>query len=76
MILSPALSSPGNAVVVSMAHQQLQVFSPAGNYVRSIELPADCAAPCGLAFNDNVAYVTDTKKRQLLMLNIARNSHE
>ena len=73
MILSPSLI--GNAVVVSMAHQQLQVFNPAGNFVRSIDLPADCAAPCGVAFNDNVAYVTDTKKRQLLMLNISRNSH-
>ena len=62
----------GNAVVVSMAHRQLQVFNPAGNFVRSISLP-QVGSPCGLAFNNNVAYVTDTKKKKLVMYNISKN---
>ena len=58
-----------------MAHRQLQVFNPAGKYVRSISLP-HVAHPCGVAFNDNVAYVTDTKRRELLMYNISKNQDE
>ena len=65
----------GNAIVVSMAHRQLQVFNPAGNFVRSISIP-HVANPCGVAFNNNVAYVTDTKRRELLMYNLSKNNQE